>query len=890
MKIPALAIATAFAGGILLGRMGSLPTLIPTRNALVFCFAFLFVFLLTSLLLALRGSVWVAAMLSLFGWTALGVVSMAIASRPLPAEHVMVRLAAGQIELKTPLRWFGKLRDEPARLPWGYGMDLELTGVETAEGMLPLRGGMRVSHTPRGEDSALPEVHVGDEVSALAQARLPRVFRDDGAFDRRSYLAQHDIHLLATLRAGALLERVSVAEPTIRSRVARLRAKLREQLDAMYSGAPQTVGILRAMLLGDRSFVDRAESEDFQKTGVFHVLVVAGLHVGALAFFAYWVGRRLRLQRVLATVVLLATLLAYIAVVEQRAPVLRAGLMAGIVALASLFYRRVEVLNSAGLAALALLVAKPASLVDTSFQFSFLAIGCIAGIALPWMERHVQPYVRALHGWRDVTRDEAFSAKQVQFRLDLRTALGWASHGFGFAANRAARAEDFAVHGLRLCLRGVELVELSVALQFGMMPMMARDFHRVTLNGPAANLLAVPLTGVIVPLGFFTLGAAMVWPAIGRVLAWPLGWLVALQSHVVGWFAGMAHGSYRIPAPPGWVMAVFLVCLLLAAVCLRVESGTWRWLRWVTVIGGLAAALVIATYPFPARFQRGALEMDVLDVGQGDSILVISPKGSTLLIDGGGRFAGFRGHEEAPGPDPGEEAVSAYLWSRGIQRLDAVALTHAHQDHIGGLQAVLENFRVGQLWLGRETQTPALAKLKAIAGEKHILLEHELHGQSFDWDGVRVDFLWPEIAPTEVAPSAKNNDSLVVRLQYKERSLLLPGDAEKQAEYAMLSENDAEELHADVLKVGHHGSKNSTMPEFLERVGPQVAIISAGEENPYGHPSGELLERLEGRGIRILRTDREGEVSVVTDGEKIWVRCYAGCQGEEEKSNITQRR
>jgi competence protein ComEC len=308
------------------------------------------------------------------------------------------------------------------------------------------------------------------------------------------------------------------------------------------------------------------------------------------------------------------------------------------------------------------------------------------------------------------------------------------------------------------------------------------------------------------------------------------------------------------------------------------------------VAGLLLASLVIATYPFPAVVERGALEVDVLDVAQGDSILVISPRGSTLLIDGGGRFAGFRAREEVPGPDPGEEAVSAYLWSRGIQRIDAVALTHAHQDHIGGLKAVLENFQVGRLWLGRETETPALGQLKKIAEERNIRIEHELRGQSFLWDGVQVDFLWPQIPPEEIAPSAKNNDSVVVRLQYKERSVLLPGDAEKQAEYAMLSETEAGKLHADVLKVGHHGSKNSTMPEFLESVGPQIAIISAGEQNPYGHPSAELLERLRESGARILRTDEAGAVQVVTDGHSLRVNCFAGCGGGEEFSRASRNR
>ena len=882
MRIPAVAIAVAFAGGILLSRMLHL-----SRSVLGISFLVISFLLIAALLFVWRARVWAAAIFSLLGWVCLGAIGMSVASRPLPAEHVLSRIAAGQIELKTPLRWYGHLRSEPARLPWGVGMEMELSGVETATGMIPVSGGMRIGFTPK-EGEALPEVHAGDEVSVMAQGRLPLVFRDAGAFDRREYLAGQNIHLLATLRASSLLERISESPATMGTRLARLRALLRERLDALYPNAPQTAGILRAMLLGDRSFVDRAESTDFQKTGVFHVLVVAGLHVGALAFFLYWLGSKLRLPRTLATVLLLAALFAYIAVVEQRAPVLRAGLMTGIVVLAGFFYRRLEILNSAAIAALILLLAKPAELFDTSFQLSFLAIGCIAGVAVPWMERQVQPFIGALHGWRDVTRDGAFTARQAQFRLDLRAvAAGMTSR---LSARGAKLAQDFGVKGLEWALRGGEMIALSVVLQFGMLPLMARDFHRVTLMGPLANLFAVPLTGVIVPLGFFTLGGAVMAPPVARVLAVPLGWLVALQGHVVGWFAGFAHGSYRIPGPPVWVTVFFFVCGIGLAAGLRTGAGFGRRWKWIAAAGLLSASLVIAAHPFPAAVERGSLEVDVLDVAQGDSILVISPRGSTLLIDGGGRFAGFRGREEVPGPDPGEEAVSAFLWSRGIQKIDAVALTHAHQDHIGGLAAVLENFRVGRLWIGRETETPALAQLKKIADGRRILIEHELRGQSFMWDGVQVDFLWPQISPEEIAPGAKNNDSLVVRLQYKERSVLLPGDAEKQAEYAMLSETEAGKLHADVLKVGHHGSKNSTMPEFLESVRPEIAIISAGEQNPYGHPSVELLERLRGSGARILRTDEEGAVRVVTDGHGIRVSCFVGCGEEEKLSRASQRR
>jgi len=166
--------------------------------------------------------------------------------------------------------------------------------------------------------------------------------------------------------------------------------------------------------------VDRNDARDFQKTGAFHVLVIAGLHVGAIAVLLFWVGRKLRWARVWTVTSTLLLLLGYVAVVEQRTPVLRAALMAAIVVVGGFFFRRLELLNSAAIAALLLLVARPSALGDSSFQLSFLAIGCIGGLALPWLEGTVQPYARALRGWRDVTKDVSYEPGPTQFRIDLR--------------------------------------------------------------------------------------------------------------------------------------------------------------------------------------------------------------------------------------------------------------------------------------------------------------------------------------------------------------------------------------------------------------------------------------------------------------------------------------
>jgi competence protein ComEC len=872
VKLPAVAITAAFACGVALGLCPPIAQVATSH----FCIAAGFVgaafLVVVAIILLNRMRLGEAAVVSGVSWIFIGLLGAWISEQPLPSTHVVNLIESGKIDLHTPLRWHGRLRDEPTKLPWGFGLEMELGGVDYANTQLTARGGLRLSFSPQPQDLPLAELHAGDDVTVVAQAKQPPVFRDEGAFDRRAYLATQGIDLVATLRSAALIERVSAAPFSAASVLARVRRRLRGEIDTLFDGRPEVAAVLRAMLLGDRSFVERDEAVDFQKTGVFHVLVVAGLHVGALAFFLYWVGRKLRLSRTATMVFTLTILFAYVAVIEQRPPVLRAALMAAIVVLGGFFYRQLDVLNSAAIAALILLMAHPLALRDSSFQLTFLAIGCIAGLAAPWLERNVQPYAKALRGWRDVTRDAAHEPRAAQFRIDLRSAASWLVARL--PRRIATPVENVFVGGLGFTLRAWELMVLTLALQIGMLPLMARDFHRVTLAAPFVNLAAVPLTGVIVPWGFVTLGSALLFPALARALAAPLAAITLVLLRIVHWFAHLPRWSYRIPGPRLWLVIAFFTLAVLLAASLRI---THRWQRkTVSGLGGglLACSLTIALFPFSPEWSAGKLELSVLDVGQGDSLFVVSPGGKTLLIDGGGAFGGFGG-QATRGIDPGEEAVSPYLWSRGFQKLDVVALTHAHQDHLGGLSAILENFRIGQLWIGREVRSAALAKLEELAREKSISIQYETRANHFAFDDVRGEIFWPEAADS--SSTAKNDDSLVLRLRYQERAILLSGDAEKEAEREMLSENSEDELQAEVLKIGHHGARNSTTPDFLAAVKPRLGIISVGEDNAYGHPHAELLERLANAGVRVLRTDRDGAVHILMDGKGLEVRCFVPC-------------
>jgi competence protein ComEC len=252
----------------------------------------------------------------------------------------------------------------------------------------------------------------------------------------------------------------------------------------------------------------------------------------------------------------------------------------------------------------------------------------------------------------------------AQFRIDLRTAAGWISSRL--SARLGNPAGDALARGIAVSLRVWELLVITLALQVGMLPLMARDFHRVTLNAPLVNLAAVPVTGIVVPLGFLTLAGGLILPSLGKLLAAPLSWVTMLLLHVVRWFAHLPGWSYRIPGPPAWLVIVFLASGVFLALTARI-SFSWRGWASRCAAGVLAlSALAIAIFPFAPRWAAGKLELTVLDVGQGDSLFVVSPHGRTMLIDGGGAFGGYSQREAHNGIDPGEEAVSPYLWSRGF--------------------------------------------------------------------------------------------------------------------------------------------------------------------------------------------------------------------------------
>jgi competence protein ComEC len=275
------------------------------------------------------------------------------------------------------------------------------------------------------------------------------------------------------------------------------------------------------------------------------------------------------------------------------------------------------------------------------------------------------------------------------------------------------------------------------------------------------------------------------------------------------------------------------------------------------LLTALALPLIAAAilFPEPAATTHGTLEITALDVGQGDSILAINPEGSTMLIDAGGPVGSHGAAETISSFDLGEQVVAPYLWSRRLRSLDLLVLTHAHTDHMGGMPAILADLRPRQLWVGIDPASALYRALLAQAAQLGILVRHVHAGDRIRWGSVEIAVLAP--APAYANPAApRNDDSVVLHLQFGQASALLAGDAERPSEDAMLA---AGLIHpVTLLKVGHHGSRTSSNPEFLAAAQPREAVISVGRHNPFGHPRGEVVERFAGEHTRLFRTDLFG--------------------------------
>ena len=762
----------------------------------------------------------------------------------------------GGIEVTAHVIREGLVRDSP------YGGKQESVDVQTEE----IRVGGRVLTAPvgirlsvyskaseeeeardAGGESPLPVYTYGERLHFIAKLRLPRDYRNPGALDLSGYLASQSIRLTGSTPARDVILLPGFPGARLELWRSTARRSVLAHINKLWPG--ERGALIQAALIGGRAFLGRDIKTDFQRTGTYHILVVSGINVGILAFAAFWTLRRLPFGETWATILTILLSWGYAFIADLGTPIVRATITLNIYLLTRLLFRDRAGLNALGIAALGILLVNPRTLFEASFQLTFLAVIAVAGITVPILRRTIYALQSGLKNLDSPEYDFSQPTRAAEFRVEMRVLRGALQNAIG-----TRLANLLVMYLTRFVLAAAELLFVSTIIQLALALPMAWYFHRATTMSLPANALMIPIASVLLPAAVVAVGLSYVSHWLAYVPAAVAGYALDTLTGTVRIIGHLRLSDVRVPTP---TMAVSLAAAVSFGLALLLARR--RFLASVGVAGLLTSAAWIALFPPKPQWHPGVFEVTAIDVGQGDSLLLVTPEGKTLLMDSGGMPGNVRSDF-----DVGEEVVSPYLWSRGFRRLDAVAISHAHTDHMGGMPSVIANFQPRELWYGVESPDRAFQQVEETARFFHVRLQPHNAGDGFDFGGLHVQVLNPQPGWQAHDPP-QDDESLVLRMQYGETAALLVGDSHKRIEKFLINENP----QADLLKVGHHGSATSSSAEFLEAVKPRFAVVSVGFYNSFNHPRPEVMRRYADAHVQTFRTDLAGAVSFFLDGRNV---------------------
>lgn len=649
------------------------------------------------------------------------------------------------------------------------------------------------------------DLKYGDVVQFSSRINQPALPRNPGEFNYRRYLANHHIYATAYLESGKDLQIIGKNRLALRRYANIARLKVEDLIDRSMTGEQNA--ILKALIVGVRGEISDETVQTFVDTGVIHVLAVSGLHVGYVTLVILVILGFMRIPKKPKMIITIAGLLFYALMVDLRPSVNRAVIMAVILLIARGWEKRVNVYNTVAAAALIQTLSDPLQLFDMGFQLSFMAVLSIVYIY-----------------------------KRLEFFLPDK-------YKPGKLGNPVLRSTW-------------QLFLVSVSALLGTLPITIFYFQRIPIISMAANLLVVPLVGLIGALGFGQVILGFIWSGFNLAFGEIQMLLIGLLKYIVGISARFPLAYISVAAIPlFWLYLLYLILLLF----LNLDQSK---VQKVALFGFLIG---INVWIWQTALAPAILRVTFLDVGQGDAALVEFPNHKTLLIDTGDRT--FR-------RDYGESIIAPYLKRKGIRRIDMLALSHPHNDHIGGAPYLIQHFQIGEIWEPDVTASSwNFRETHRLADSLNIRIRHLYAGDFLPVaDSLGIYVLHPSRKFLKVRPPGFNDYSNVLKISYRDIDFLFCGDAEEYSERYMILWRDR--LTSEIIKVPHHGSATSSSQAFLELIRPKLALVSVGKNNKFRHPSPGTMQRYEDLETRIHRTDSERALIIETDGhsyrEKIW--------------------
>jgi competence protein ComEC len=650
----------------------------------------------------------------------------------------------------------------------------------------------------------------GDKIRVNTTIQKPMGRRNPGQFDYRNYLTSQNIFFIAQASQGDSIKLLGENQGNwfIQMIIVPLRVYCQNTFSKYTDD--KTTGLLRALILGEKQELDHHMIDNFKKVGVVHVLAISGLHVGFIITFIFSLLSLLRFSYHSKIWGLLIVLILYIIMVRFKTPVIRASSMAILYLLGQVLERKTSTYNIIFAAMSLILLFDPRELFNPGFHFSFMAVlSIIYGYdklnQLIPINRYIEEK-KTRHHW-----------------LTFFRKLIWIPFLVSFAA-----------------VIGTSPLTLYY---YGMFPVYAL----------LANLVVIPLTGIIVFLSLFLLFLGPLSDIFASGIALMIQFAnLGLQGFVES-IANLPLASFLTPLPTFGQIGILYLIILLA---LNIRQN----LKLVSL--GILVLVLILTISFNSDRQP-ALQVAFLDVGQGDAAFLRFPNQQTMLIDAGNRSFDW---------DQGEKTVLPFLQSINALHINYLVGSHAHNDHIGGFLALVKVISIDTLVLsGYQFNSKLFTSLLRIAKEKNVSIKIVSKGDLLSPDpSCRVYILHPDsnyIQSHDFNGAECNNSSLVLKVQYGVNSILFTGDLEESGEQPLLQYDNF--LESEILKIGHHGSSTSTSKKLLENVNPLLALISVAKKNKFRHPSPKTLEKLKRFGIKIYKTSHEGAIIFTIGPEKI---------------------
>lgn len=616
------------------------------------------------------------------------------------------------------------------------------------------------------------KLEVQNKIFLEGEFKLQSLSRNEGGYNYRRYLNSKNIYGIINVNRKTIV----VKDVRKIDFITKIKYYIQDTFSRVLP--KDYAGIINGMLNGDTKNVSENILEDFKNSGVTHLLAVSGSNIAYIIMFLSIISNKI-FGKYFSYYVLIFSIIIFIFVSGASASVARAGIMAILNIIATIFSKKSNTINNICFSALILLIINPLTIYDVGFILSF--VGTL-GIVL--LSTDIINFIR----------------KYIKAKILSET------------------------------------IGVTLSAQIMLTPVMLFYFNTFSLVSLITNFLIVPISSFLTILGFIVVIISLVSIELAKIFSYPIYALVFFMFKITNFFGKIPFANILVPTPKMYVIIGYYTIILIISKKVLSKKQIFKTIMF----------FVIITF-FIENIPNNCLKLSMVDVGQGDSCYIETPNKKTILIDGGGT--------EGSDYDIGENILIPYLLSKGKTKIDLIIISHPHEDHIEGVFTVIEQLKVKKVVISKMVdENELIINLKKICQKRGTEIIEVSKGDTIKLDQVTFEILYPYSKSKE---ENLNNMSIVTKMSYKGATALFTGDLEKEREIEITSD-----ISADILKVGHHGSTTSTSEKFLKKVLPKIALISVGENNSYGHPSDEIIRRLERVGASIYRTDICGEISL----------------------------